>query len=489
MRPEKPAHGARIQRAHHDTATDRISREYDKGAFDKVAGGLEDERAGLHSAADEGRELRDGEAETRYEKSLGTSQPHFKNFFGYADELAANTKGLEDFNKFMGGLADAGKLGAGVLGYLDPNKAEERNANGAPRSDEDWAGKIIGSVSERLSIVKTSMTQVCAWSDAKKLAESKVPLDDNEQLNLLTGSLQSIAKVAQGVLSQTKGFRELLDQAPTPGVASAIPGLDIFVNALAIFDAIVKLEQADAARTYAAEQKHEYKDRVFAIYEELKAENKSKFKLSTARKSPFKVRGFTLYERTASAQALAEEIIAGPSSKKQRRVAQEYLMQKTGQYVNDKRYTRQAIQVAKSVNNIAASIATLTGVGAAAGASMKTAGAVFGGSQLLFRLGKQSVKDKFKFGHTSDQKESEYKLYIQRLALDMCRARDYSVRLHEAKRDGARRVVALEKKTDKHFHKVSRTIEGTGMTMTEFSRITTSDVFLGTMFQKLKKSR
>jgi hypothetical protein len=53
VRPEKPAHGARIQRAHHDTATDRISREYDKGAFDKVAGGLEDERAELHSAADE----------------------------------------------------------------------------------------------------------------------------------------------------------------------------------------------------------------------------------------------------------------------------------------------------------------------------------------------------------------------------------------------------------------------------------------------------
>lgn len=122
---------------------------------------------------------------------------------------------------------------------------------------------------------------------------------------------------------------------------------------------------------------------------------------------------------------------------------------------------------------------------------MKAAGAVFGGVQALFRKGKQVVKDKFKVGHTTDQKDAEYKLYIQRLALDMCRAADYSKRLREAQQSGAgaRPIAALKKKTDAHFDKVSKTIEGTGMTMTEFSRITSSDVLLGTLFQKLKKSR
>ena len=316
-----------------------------------------------------------GVAKTMGNAALDSSQDRNLGVAGGATDFLSMFTGLasavKDFRKNEASGGDkAGAVLSGIHAGLTGAKGAaaivDKSAQIAKDSDEGIgesvkaAGSLAG-IANSFGVIKETFFAIKEIVDLAKDAQS---LSSEEKFRASMSIIKRLLEAAKSGVSAAKSFWDTWGGGAAGPLVQSVPGLGI---ALSCVDLIVRGVDLVTAEVRKADMRSK------------KRELKAKFG----------------GKKGASSKAEAERILKDPQSTPEAKAdAEEYLLAKGLQYINQKRSNRAILKIAVTMGKIAGDAATLGGASAPVGVGLKVGAMGVDLGATVFRNVKQMGRDK-----------------------------------------------------------------------------------------------
>lgn len=328
------------------------------------------------------------------------------------DEMSKTEKGFDITENALETAEAATNTVGSTAGYYDNlGTLTDTDKLSAAGDVSDWSG----TVGEAIGVIKSAFFTVKDIYDMfqKATGQEGIGLDETvtSTLDIIKGALQT----AQGIIKTVKSIYDIL-QTGTSALGQAIPGIGIAISGIVITLKVYGMIKSEISRRKMKQDKKKF------ITEYA---NKNKEYVT-----PHGVDLPKLQQRKAEIKAKADNART-EEEKKELQDIEQYLLAEELRYINQKRLTRNGLQVGLEMVSIAGDIATLSGVGAQAGVPLKTAVAGTKVSMSVARRLKQYGRDraaksgawtitkKIFNAEKSTEKKNARRLHDANLILDM----------------------------------------------------------------------